>query len=197
MNSFDNIRTLLIEQKQEFSKQDLGVERERLSDIKKYKNTPYHIIISGLRRAGKSTLLAQTAHEFYPQNNYFFVNFEDERFLNFMVSDFNQLHELLIELFGSQKIFFLDEIQNIEGWERFISRMVKSGYKFYITGSNASLLSQELGTKLTGRYIPMELLPFSFEEYLKFHELSFPKLNLLTTIQRGKLKKEFAKYLIS
>src|SRR5258708_6091864 len=114
-----------------------------------------------------------------------------------MVSDFNQLHELLIELFGSQKIFFLDEIQNIEGWERFISRMVKSGYKFYITGSNASLLSQELGTKLTGLYIPMELLPFSFEEYLKFHELSFPKLNLLTTIQRGKLKKEFAKYLIS
>jgi len=197
METIDIIRTLLIEQKEEFYSQDLGVERTKLAEIRKYKDTPYPIIISGLRRAGKSTLLAQIAHEFYPKNSYFFVNFEDERFLNFTVSDFTKLFELLIELFGDNKIFFLDEIQNITGWERFVSRMVRNGYKFYITGSNASMLSQELGTKLTGRYIPVELLPFSFDEYLRFNKVTFPKINLLTTLQKGKLKNIFANYLQS
>ncbi len=195
METIDHIRTLLIEQKEEFSKQDLGIERTKLTEIKRYKDTTYPIIISGLRRAGKSTLLAQIAHAFYPKGNYFFVNFEDERFINFKVSDFTRLHELFIELFGDKKIFFLDEIQNIQGWERFVSRMIKSGYKFYITGSNASLLSQELGTKLTGRYIPLELLPFSFEEYLEFKKISLPKISQLTTVERGKLKSAFANYL--
>src|SRR3989339_596415 len=167
MKSFSEIRTLLIEQQKELLRKDLGVERVRLAEITLYKDTPFTVVISGLRRAGKSTLLAQLAHKFYPNNEYFYVNFEDERFLTFTVSDFAKLHEQLIELFGNKKIFLLDEIQNIEGWERFVNRMIAAGYKFYITGSNASFLSKELGTKLTGRYIPIELFPFSFEEYGK------------------------------
>lgn len=195
MKSFDNIRTALLEQREEFFKQDLGTERNKLTEITAYKDTPYPVIISGLRRSGKSTLLTQLAHKFYPKNEYFFVNFEDERFLSFAVSDFVKLHELLIELFGNKRVFLLDEIQNVSGWERFVSRMVGSGYKFYITGSNASLLSRELGTKLTGRYVPVELFPFSWDEYLRFKKVSLPNIARLTTVERGGLKNTFTRYL--
>src|SRR3990167_2647527 len=195
MKSFSEIRTLLIEQQKELLRKDLGVERVRLAEITLYKDTPFTVVISGLRRAGKSTLLAQLAHKFYPDNEYFYVNFEDERFLTFTVSDFAKLHEQLIELFGNKKIFLLDEIQNIEGWERFVNRMITSGYKFYITGSNASLLSKELGTKLTGRYLPIELFPFSFEEYMRFKSVPTPTLTRLTTRERGTLKNMFSKFM--
>lgn len=195
MKSFDEIRTLLIEQREEMLGKDLGTEREKLAEITGYKDTPFPVIISGLRRAGKSTLLAQLAHKFYLNNEYFYVNFEDDRFLSFTAADFSKLHELLIELFGNQKVFLFDEIQNIKGWESFVNRMIRGGYKFYITGSNASLLSKELGTKLTGRYIPVELFPFSFEEYLKFRNMYLPDLNLLTTVQRGELKEAFSSFL--
>lgn len=195
MKSFEEIRTLLIEQRKEILGKDLGVEREKLAEVAKYKDTPFSVVISGLRRAGKSTLLAQLAHKFYPENDYFYVNFEDERFLTFTVADFTKLHELLIELFGNHKIFLLDEIQNVEGWERFVNRMINSSYKFYITGSNASLLSKEFGTKLTGRYIPVELFPFSWEEYLTFNKISVPDLTRLTTVERGGLKNALSDYL--
>ncbi len=195
MKAFEELRTLLIEQKEEILSKDLGVEREKLSEISKYKDTPFPVVISGLRRAGKSTLLAQLAHKFYPKGDYFYVNFEDERFLTFTVSDFTKLQELLIELFGSHKVFLFDEIQNIEGWERFINRMINTGYKFYITGSNASLLSKELGTKLTGRHIPVELFPFSWQEYLTFNKILVPDLTRMTTVDRGNLKNVFSDYL--
>lgn len=195
MKSFDEIRMLLIEQREEILGKDLGIERESLAEITKYKDTPFPVVISGLRRAGKSTLLAQLAHKFYPNNEYFYVNFEDDRFLNFKVSDFTKLYELLVELFGNQKIFMFDEIQNIEGWEVFVNRMIRSGYKFYITGSNASLLSKELGTKLTGRYMPIELFPFSLEEYLQFNKIPLPDIPHLTTVKKGELRKTFSAYL--
>ncbi len=191
----DDIKTLLIEQREEFLKKDVGVERTKLQEISSFVKTPHTVIISGLRRAGKSTLLAQIARTYYSNNDYFFVDFEDERFLTFTASDFSKLHELLIELFGNQKVFLLDEIQNIEGWERFVTRMTNSGYKFYITGSNASLLSKELGTRMTGRYLPVELTPFSFEEFLRFKSILIPNIRLLTTVQRGELKQAFAEYL--
>ncbi len=77
MKSFTDIRALFIEQQEEFLKKDLGTERQKLAEISKYKDTPFPIVISGLRRAGKSTLLAQLAHKFYPEGGYFYVNFED------------------------------------------------------------------------------------------------------------------------
>src|SRR6266498_1364117 len=188
MKTFEELRTLLIEQREQIINQDLGIEREILVEIGRYKNNPFPVVISGMRRAGKSTLLAQLAHRFYPDSDYFYVNFEDDRFLNFTVSDFTRLHELLIELFGQKKTFLFDEIQNIEGWEIYINRMMREGCKFYITGSNASLLSKELGTKLTGRYLPIELYPFSWQEYLNLHNTSSPKdIKRLTTVQKGEL----------
>lgn len=190
----DQLKMILKDQREAFEKKHLGIEREELTRVGKYLRLPYVIVFSGLRRVGKSTLLAQIAHKFYPRG-YYFVNFEDERMLNFSATDFDLLHEVLVELFTEQEVFFFDEIQNVPGWERFVRRMVDKGYKLYLTGSNASLFSQELGTKLTGRYLPIELLPFSFREFLAFKETPLPKTQILTPIERGRLKRHFNQYL--
>lgn len=190
----DLLRTLLMDQSEQFKLKESGVAREKLKEIKKYINSPSALVISGLRRVGKSTLLTQIARHFTAQDGYYFVNFEDERFLNFTANDFNLLFETLVELFGAKKTFLLDEVQNVPGWERFVRRMIDGNYKFYITGSNASLLSFELGTKLTGRYIPLELFPFSFTESLLFKGQKLPS-SVLTTLQKGKIKKYFNEYL--
>ena len=122
------------------------------------------MIISGLRRAGKSTIQRMLQLELAKSDYYF--NFDDERLVQFQVKDFQMLLEVLIELFGDQSTFYFDEIQNIEGWERFTRRLYEQGKKIYITGSNARLLSKELGTHLTGRYIQLEVYPLSFREVI-------------------------------
>lgn len=191
----DLLKNLLIDQAEQFKNKELGITREKLGQIQRYRKSSHAIVISGLRRVGKSTLLAQIAHKFYTTGSYYYVNFEDERFLKFSAVEFNLLYETLLELFGERKTFLLDEIQNISGWEHFVRRMIDQGFKFYITGSNAALLSQELGTKLTGRYIPVELFPFSFTEFLAFKKQKIPNLNRLTTTQKIGLKRQLNKYM--
>jgi hypothetical protein len=122
------------------------------------------VVISGVRRCGKSTLLHQIRHDNAERDFYF--NFDDERLVNFTVEHFQLLQQVLIELFGEQNIFYFDEIQNVTGWERFVRRLHDYGCKVFLTGSNATMLSRELGTRLTGRYLRFELYPFSFAEFL-------------------------------
>jgi predicted AAA+ superfamily ATPase len=124
----------------------------------------------------------------------YYLNFDDERLLHFTVDDFQQLHETFIELFGVQKTFYFDEIQNIKYWEIFIRRLHNEGNKVYITGSNANLLSKELGTHLTGRHIQVELFPFSFKEYLDFNKIKPGKKDFYTTVGKASLKKQFENY---
>lgn len=147
-------------------------------------------IISGIRRSGKSTLLRQISENY---TAYHYFNFEDERLLDFDKNDFNSLLEVLLELNGEQKVFFFDEIQYIIGWEKFISRLFSLNYKIFLTGSSANLLSKELGTALTGRHIKLELYPFSFKEFLDYH--NFDNYNLNLTNDRAKLKRFFSNYL--
>ncbi|HTX78916.1 MAG TPA: AAA family ATPase, partial [Longilinea sp.] len=158
--SKEQIKALLLEQFQSFLECPTGIERERLADLKAYLSSPQVVIVTGLRRVGKSTLLAQFAH-IVGEDIFYYLNFDDERFSGFASEDFNELFQVMIEIFGERKLMFLDEVQNVPGWERFVRRLADTGMKFYVTGSNASLLSQELGTRLTGRYIPVELYPFS------------------------------------
>lgn len=190
------LASALKEQQQSFVNRDLGVEREVLDQLSQIVRAPQVIVISGLRRVGKSTLLAQIADK-YLMGNYYFVNFEDERLLNFEVKDFDLLHETLISLFGEKKTFLFDEIQNVSEWERFVRRLHDQGYKFIVTGSNASLLSQELGTRLTGRYLRVELFPFSFKEFLLFKKVEVPDLRVLTTKEKGQLVKLSKDYVVS
>jgi len=101
---------------------------------------------------------------------------------------------VFIELYGLQKTFYFDEVQNIPGWEKFVRRLYNAGNKIFITGSNANLFSEELGTHLTGRYISQSVYPFSYREYV---QQMLPELlieNNLSTTQIGKLKKLFNEY---
>jgi len=192
----ERLSSILREQHESFSNVDLGTPREILPEIIEGLESPKILVITGLRRVGKSTLLAQIAHN-QLSDNYFFVNFEDERLLSFTADQFDRLHEALIGLFGEKKIFLFDEIQNVPEWERFVRRLHDQGYQFIITGANSSLSGQELGTKLTGRSLRYELFPFSFREYIAFHGIELPKTSALTTSERGSLLKVSREYLVT
>lgn len=192
--SKDQIRSMLIEQYEAFIKQDTGITRTLLAEVRKAVNTPHTVIISGLRRVGKSTLLVQLAHSI-GHDKYFYINFEDDRFLNFQAADITDLHSALVELFGERKVMIIDEIQNVAHWEHFVRRFMDLGLKFYLTGSNASLLSRDLGTRLTGRYIAFELFPFSFQEYLQFAGEKIDDVNRMTNLKRSKLSGALKNYL--
>ncbi len=150
------------------------------------------IVLTGIRRCGKSVLLQQLRQVSREADYYF--NFEDERLVNFAIADFQMLQEVFIELFGLQKTYYFDEIQNIPDWELFVRRLYNSGNKIYITGSNASLFSEELGTRLTGRYISLTIYPFSFYEFLHHKEPLLLNQVALSTIQTGQIKHCFRHY---
>ena len=139
-------------------------EREQLHKIDRSSN--FIQVISGVRRSGKSTLMKMLMKN-YRHAAYF--NFEDPRLINFEVDDFIKLGEIIPE---KTEAFFFDEIQNVEKWEIYVRQLHDNHKKVFITGSNASLLSKELGTRLTGRYLSTELFPFSYTEYLRFSNKS-------------------------
>ena len=188
----EKLKQLLLEQNQIKIPPDT-IPRELQTHVNKFRDTPIIVIISGIRRSGKSTLLHQIRSKY--KNNSYYVNFDDERFVDFTVNDFQTLYEVLIELFDDKNIFFFDEIQNIKIWERFVRRLHDSDKKIYVTGSNASMLSRELGTHLTGRNIPFSIYPFSFKEFLQFKKYSYGPLDRLTTSQKSTLKRFFNEYL--
>lgn len=119
------------------------------------------IVISGIRRCGKSTLIKQ---KYLNENNAMYINFEDPRLVGFDLNDFNRLESIFLE--QNKKWLLLDEVQAIDKWELYVRSAHERKINVVITGSNASLLSKELGTKLTGRYQQKELFPFNFNEFL-------------------------------
>jgi predicted AAA+ superfamily ATPase len=171
------------------------VIRTQLATVDDYVALPHAVIICGLRRSGKSTFMRQVQQKHYPQGIYT-LTFEDERLLGFTADDFSLLHEVFIELQGEKKEFAFDEIQNVENWEVFVRRMINQGYKFYITGSNAAMLSQELGTRLTGRNITLELFPYSFVEYLQFKQMAINEKTFFLTNEKAKIKTQFNQFVI-
>jgi len=181
-------QALLLEQFAAFWARDTGIEREQLAQLERAAALPHAVIVSGLRRVGKSTLLAQLAHHL-GETTFYYVNFEDDRLLGFEAADADDLYRLLVELFGERRIFIIDEIQSVPEWETFVRRFLDLGFKFYISGSNAALLSRELGSRLTGRYVPVELFPFSFSEFLRFRGHTLPELARMTTVERALLQR--------
>ena len=185
----------IIQDQKQLVWKDEYIARERIADIQPGRQNRQIIIITGIRRCGKSILLQQIRKkEKYAD---YYMNFDDERLLNFRVDDFQTLYELFIELYGEQNIFYFDEIQNIAGWERFIRRLHDYGKKIYLTGSNATMLSRELGTRLTGRYSHVELFPFSFKEYLKWGKVKYDTGYISSTAGRSNLRKHFHAYLVN
>ncbi|MDH2997014.1 AAA family ATPase [Pasteurellaceae bacterium LFhippo2] len=138
--------------------------RQMLEKIKILPN--FALVVSGIRRSGKSTLLTQLIEK-QAEKSYLFLNFDTPKLFNFEFSDFALLDEIIAENPQVQMLYF-DEIQVIDGWEVYVRGKLDQGFQVVVTGSNASLLSRELGTKLTGRHISKELFPFSFVEFCEF-----------------------------
>lgn len=152
---------------QAFHAQQLAVQKQPSLLPREYLNTfiptGNHVeVISGVRRCGKSSLMKLLMANY---NKVAYLNFEDARLFGFDVQDFAKLDEAI----GSgYDVYFFDEIQNVEAWEVFVRQLHDRQHKVFVTGSNASLLSKELGTRLTGRHIRHELFPFSFQEFASF-----------------------------
>ncbi len=184
---------ILIDQQESFLRKEKGIEREILALIKQKIKNPHVIVLTGIRRCGKSTLLRQIADVLFNDKDFYFVNFADERMLDFKSSDFQDLYECLLKNFGDKKTFLLDEIQETKGFEKFIRRFYDDGFKFLITGSNAGLLKTEIGTKLTGRHSDIEIRPFNFREFLKLKDFDLEKN--ISSKAMVRLIKNFDEYL--
>ncbi len=155
-------------------------------------------VVIGLRRAGKSTLLYKIVQDLIATgtdwNQIIYINFEDERLSEFSVNDFNDILSVQSELSNKKGWFFLDEIQNVEGWEKFARRMADSKEHTFITGSNAKMLSAEIENRLGGRYLTKYVTPFNFREFLKAKNVDHSDKALLGTKGRGKIKREMETY---
>jgi predicted AAA+ superfamily ATPase len=159
------IQQVIDAQKQKIQIQSFGLERNILSTLPDIRT--HALIVSGIRRCGKSTLLLQLLQR--DKQKTLYLNFEDPRLINFELADFQLLDNIIVD--SKCDVLFFDEIQVIEHWELYVRQKLDEGFKIVITGSNASLLSRELGTKLTGRHITKELFPFSYQEFLSFKSL--------------------------
>ena len=156
-------------------------------------------IFVGVRRAGKSFLLyekiQQMLSEGHTWDEILYLNFEDERLGSLDVNDMDSILECHMEMGGvARPALFLDEIQNIDGWEKFARRVSDSKYMVWITGSNAKMLSKEMMSTLGGRYIPIEIYPFSFAEYLRWAGIPYDEKSLLSTSARVNVKKAYEEY---
>lgn len=172
----DAIKETVQLQKKELRLEETTVPRSLLKDIIGHSN---HIeIISGIRRCGKSTLLKQLMKK---EKSFNYLNFEDPRIHGFDLNDFQKL----LEVYEDNANYYFDEIQTVENWEKFIRNLQDKNKKIFITGSNASLLSKELGTRLTGRHITHELFPFSYAEFLTFRKKKNNKESLQEYLAKG------------
>ncbi len=185
---------IIEEQAEILESANAGYRRHALQELQAAIKSPQIVVITGMRRCGKSTLLRQILKSRFDKKAFYF-SFEDERLLHFTVDDFNLLYEALIEFYGEQSTFFLDEIQNIEHWELFVRRLHDRGMKIFITGSNATLLSQEFSTRLTGRTVPYALYPFSFNEFIEFTMPELKNKFPTTAVSRGLFSKAFTHYI--
>lgn len=156
-------------------------------------------VLIGLRRAGKSTLLFDIARKLVAQgtawDQIIYINFEDERLAEFTAADFNDLVSVQSELSEEKGYFFLDEVQNIPGWEKFARRMADAKERVYITGSNAKMMSRQIASTLGGRYLTKTIAPYSFGEYLSAQEVPCDPAALLQTKANGRIRRCCTQYL--
>lgn len=156
-------------------------------------------VLVGARRAGKSYLLYGKIQELIAEGHTWdeiiYLNFEDERLAGMEPADLNMILEVHAGLSDKRPMLFLDEIQNVDGWEHFARRIADNKFTVFITGSNAKMLSKDVSAILGGRYMTREVFPMQFNEYLAINSLD-PTNELLTatTASRGKLMKFFEEY---
>lgn len=158
---------------------------------------PCYVLV-GVRRAGKSFLLYQKMQALLADGHgwdeMLYLNFEDDRLTDFTTADFNLILECHAEMSDKRPILFLDEIQNIAGWEKFARRLADAKYRVYITGSNAVMLSHEIMTTLGGRYLTVKVYPFGLKEYFDYIGQPYDEETLLGTESRAQMKRSYSEF---
>lgn len=156
----------------------------------------------GIRRTGKSYMMYQQIHNLMndgiSSSQIVYVNFEDERLLEIGVDDLNTILEIGIEFSGSKgkPYLFLDEIQNVDGWEKFVRRVADMKYRINITGSNSKMLSKEIDSTLGGRFMIVNVFPYSFKEYLSANHIKNIILDQLGTKKRADIVSQYEQYVM-
>ena len=156
-------------------------------------------VFVGVRRAGKSFMLYQKMQQLLTEGHVWdemlYMNFEDDRLAMFDVTDFDRILEAHAEMYGKRPMLFLDEAQNIVGWEKFARRLADTKYSVWITGSNAKMLSSDVMTTLGGRYLTTEVYPYSFREFLDVKGVPHDAISLLATESRAAVLRLWNEYL--
>ena len=203
----EKIRELIIEHKERFMGRRNLIRREVQVEIARFLLQREIILVTGVRRSGKSSLLRLICGDLLARGDVvpadiLYLNFDDERFSSFTVQDFAPLYETFIELENprGRRYLFLDEIQRIPGWERWLNRLYEfEDVRIFVTGSNAAMLAPEVATALTGRHRQIAVWPFSFREFLTLKGLTFddPELDrrLHSPETRSEIRRFFAAYM--
>ncbi len=191
----ENLYYVLFEQQKDLHEDKEVVEREETDNVLSFLHLKLPIIITGVRRCGKSTLLYIIKNNLkLNEKEYLYIDFNDERLVNFSIADFQKILDFLNEQgYKENCCLFLDEIQETKGWEKWIDR-IKEKHPILITGSNSKLLSKEISTVLTGRSINISLYPFSFTEFLDAKKIKVENWKLDLKLQ-SQLRKAFLDYL--
>ena len=165
-------------------------------DIQLEDNLNY--VFVGLRQAGKSYLMYQRIHQLLKKghsiNEIVYINMDDERLIGMTADDLDLILQAHYQLDECTPILFLDEIQNVENWEKFARRLANEKYRVYITGSNAKMLSSEVATTLGGRYVIQEVYPYSFSEYMRANNIALQKNWEYNTKTTNTVFRAFADY---
>lgn len=185
----DKLKEVLEDQQELFSEKDDLIEREvSLDDYMKGNEI---IIITGIRRCGKSSLLRIISKKL--SERFVYINFDDIRFTDFKVENFEHIEDIVSGMHGikTDVVYLLDEVQNIPSWERWVNNLYAKKVKVFVTGSNSSILSSEISTFLTGRNKIIKLYPFSFKEFLSFKKI---KIDYKTSDERRAIFNAFNEY---
>lgn len=185
------IREILLENRKEIELQHIVPRDIQMEEFANY-------VLIGVRRAGKSFMLYQQIQQYLKQgiswNSMLYLNFEDERLMGMTAQELNLILEVHGMMSDKRPILFLDEIQNIDGWDKFARRLADNKYRVYITGSNAKMLSSDVATTLGGRYITKHIMPYSISEFLNANEISYDTDTIATTSGRAKVQRYFESY---
>lgn len=155
-------------------------------------------VFVGVRHVGKSYMMYQRVKQLLASSigwdEILFVDFEDERLTEMDANDLNLFLEVHLETYGKRPYIFLDEVQNIDGWDKFARRLANAKYNVYITGSNAKMLSKDVATTLGGRFFIVDVYPYSFQEYLTACGITLKEGWEYSTIQKSEVIRAFREY---
>ena len=189
----DTLKQIMVDQKDIYLNNEVIVRHYPLEE-----NINYCFV--GIRRTGKSYMMYQQIQSLLakkvPLSQIVYVNFEDERLLEMTSDDLNTILEIGLEFSGAgnKPYLFLDEIQNIDGWEKFVRRIADMKYRIHITGSNSKMLSREIASTLGGRFAIMNIYPYSFAEYLIANGKEKNYLDTISTSDRAEVLSLYEEY---